>query len=437
MNTIEQATLLIVDDNPTNIKVLFEFLKKAGFRVLVAKTGEDALNKLESAIPDLILLDVMMPGIDGFETCRLIKSNPSHQDLPIIFMTALADTENKVKGLSLGAVDYITKPFQQQEVLARINLQLKLRSLTQELADKNHQLADLNSQLEQKVQERTQQLEKTQSQLVLHEKMSSLGQLVAGIAHEINNPVSFITGNLSHAQSYSQDLIHVIKLYHQYYPEPVPEIANEIEEMDLDYMINDFESLLLSMQEGAKRIAEISRSMRTFSRSDTEAKVKFNLHDGIDSTLMILQHRLKANSNRPAIEVMKNYGNLPEIDCYPGQLNQVFMNLLSNAIDAIEESNTGQDFNEISVKRNCVIIKTEYLPESKQAIVRVQDNGIGMSAEVQTKIFNYLYTTKKVGKGTGIGLPIVRQIVEDKHEGKINFTSKQGEGTEFSVILPA
>jgi len=432
-----QTTILIVDDNPTNIKVLFEFLRKVGFRVLVAKDGGDALNKLQSAVPDLILLDVMMPGIDGFETCRQIKANPNHGDLPIIFMTALADTDNKVTGLSLGAVDYITKPFQQEEVLARINLQLKLRSLTRELADKNRQLAELNSQLEQKVQERTSQLYKAQSQLVLSEKMSSLGQLVAGIAHEINNPVSFIGGNLSHAQDYARDLIHLLELYGKYYPEPEPEILEEIEAVDLEYLVKDFTKLLDSMKEGTKRLADISGSMRTFSRSDAQAGVEFDLHDGIDSTLMILKHRLKGNDDRPAIEIIKKYGKLPDIECYPGQLNQVFMNLLSNAIDAVEEKNVGRSFDQISADPNCITIETEYFPESRQVAIRIRDNGIGMTPDIQDKIFDYLYTTKGVGKGTGLGLAIVRQIVEDKHGGTIALASQPGRGTEFNVTLPA
>ncbi|MEB3884206.1 response regulator [Lyngbya sp. CCY1209] len=432
-----QTTLLIVDDNPTNIKVLFEFLRKVGFRVLVAKDGGDALNKLQSAVPDLILLDVMMPGIDGFETCRQIKANPNHRDLPIIFMTALADTDNKVKGLSLGALDYITKPFQQEEVLARINLQLKLRSLTRELADKNQQLAELNSQLEQKVKERTSQLEKAQSQLILSEKMSSLGQLVAGIAHEINNPVSFIGGNLSHAQDYARDLIHLLELYGKYYPEPEPEILEEIEAVDLEYLVKDFTKLLDSMKEGTKRLADISGSMRTFSRSDTRTRVAFNLHDGIDSTLMILKHRLKGNDDRPPIEIVKKYGKLPEIECYPGQLNQVFMNLLSNAIDAVEEKNVGRSFDDISADPNCITIETEYFPESRQVAIRIRDNGIGMTPDIQNQIFDYLYTTKAVGKGTGLGLAIVRQIVEDQHGGTIALASQPGRGTEFNVTLPA
>ncbi|MCL1470673.1 hybrid sensor histidine kinase/response regulator [Argonema antarcticum] len=436
MNGIEQKTILVVDDNPTNIKVLFDFLRNSGFKVLVAKDGENALSKLAEVTPDLILLDVMMPGIDGFETCRRIKDNIAIQMIPVIFMTALSDTEHKVKGLSLGGVDYITKPFQQEEVLARINMHLKLHFLTKELAKKNAQLSELNTSLQEKVEERTAELKKAQSHLVLHEKMSSLGQLVAGIAHEINNPLSFISGNLKYANDYAQDLINLIKLYQKYYPEPEPEIADEISTLELSYLVEDFPQLIASMREGTNRITQISQSMRTFSRADSDAKVLFNIHEGLDSTLLILKHRLKASEQRPAIEVIKEYGDFPEIECYPGQLNQVFMNLLANAIDALEESDRDRTFAEIEAQPSKIAISTEIDPNTERVIIRIQDNGIGMTAEIKQKVFDYLFTTKSVGQGTGLGLSIARQIVEDKHGGKISCNSILGQGTEFTIALP-
>jgi len=431
MNTssTDQKTLLVVDDNPTNIKVLFNFLKEEGFKVLVAKDGLNALEKLTSIQPDLILLDIMMPGIDGFETCRRIKEAPNTNAIPIIFMTALADANNKVKGLSSGAVDYITKPFQQEEVLARINLHLKLQSLTQELAD-------VNASLEQKVEERTAELKKAQSQLVLTEKMSSLGQLVAGIVHEINNPVGFIAGNIAEAKNYAQDLIQLVQLYQEKYPEPDEDIVDELESIEFDYLQEDFPKLLKSMEEGTNRITDISQSMRTFSRSDCDQKVSFNCHDGIDSTIMILRHRLKAKDYRPEIEVIRNYGDLPPIDCYPGQLNQVFMNLLANAIDALEESNHGKSYGEIQKEPNQITITTSYDAEQHNVRINIQDNGIGMKPEIQQKVFDYLFTTKGMNKGTGLGLAISRQIVEDKHQGTLGFKSALGEGTTFMVTLP-
>ncbi len=436
MISLEQPKLLIVDDNPTNIKVLFDFLKDWGFKVLIAKNGENALTKLEEVTPDLILLDVMMPGISGFETCQRIKENPNNKDVPIIFMTALADTENKVKGLSLGAVDYITKPFQQEEVLARINLHLKLCSLTKELAEKNQQLNQMNQLLEQKVEERTLELKKAQSQLIISEKMSSLGQLVAGIAHEINNPVGFIAGNLQYVRQYAENLINLTQLYQKKYPTPVPEIVEEISNSEFDYLVEDLPQLIDSMEAGTSRIAEISQSMRVFSRADSSNKVRFNIHEGIDSTLLILKYRLKANDKRPAIEVVKNYGSLPEIECYPGQLNQVFMNIIANAIEALEESNLKQSSIEKKANINRITIITEYIKNNQTVNIRIQDNGIGIEPTVQKRIFDYLFTTKTVGKGTGLGLSISRQIIEENHQGHLSCNSLIGQGTEFIITLP-
>jgi signal transduction histidine kinase len=308
--------------------------------------------------------------------------------------------------------------------------------MTQELAARNAELKDLNAQLEEKVEERTAELKKAQYQLVLSEKMSSLGQLVAGVAHEINNPTSFISGNLSYASNYAKDLINLVRLYRKYYPNPEAEIEAEIEAIELDFLVEDFPQLIDSMMEGTKRITQISNSMRTFSRSDAEKKVKFDIHEGIDSTLLILKHRLKANEKRPDIEIIKEYGNLPEINCYPGQLNQVFMNLFANAIDAFEELNSGRTFEEIIAHPNEIKIKTEMEEKGDRALITMADNGIGMPPEVKAKIFDHLFTTKGVGKGTGLGLSITRQIIEDKHCGFINCNSAPGKGTQFTIALP-
>ena len=327
----------------------------------------------------------------------------------------------------------------------------KIQRIIAENANRREQLLQQEHQiLEDKIAERTQALQNTnmklekvlselkysQLQLIQSEKMASIGQLTAGIAHEINNPVGFISGNLTYASNYIQDLINLLNLYHQTFPQPGEKIAAKIEAIELDYLIEDLPQTLDSMQEGVERITEISKSMRTFSRADTVTKVPFNLHDGINSTLLILKHRLKANEKRPEIEVLKNYGDLPEVNCYPGQLNQVFMNLIANAIDALEESNVGKTFEEIKAAPNQIIITTEIDSKKQKAIIRIGDNGKGMSQEVKEKIFDHLFTTKVVGKGTGLGLSISRQIVEEKHGGKITCTSELGKGTEFAIALP-
>ncbi|MEM1170309.1 MAG: AAA family ATPase [Cyanobacteria bacterium P01_H01_bin.35] len=293
-----------------------------------------------------------------------------------------------------------------------------------------------NALLYQESQNYAQELEQTQLQLVQSEKMATVGQLTAGVAHEINNPVGFISGNLDYASDYIQDIINLLNLYRQTFPEAGEKIAEEIEAIELDYLLEDLPNIIDSMKSGIYRISEISKSMRTFSRGDTAGKIYFNLQDGIDSTILILKHRLKANENRPEIEVVKNYGNLPEINCYPGQLNQVFMNLIANAIDAIDESNVGKSLAEIKAAPNQITITTEIDKEQQQAIIRIGDNGMGMGEEVKQNIFEHLFTTKGVGKGTGLGLSISRQIVVEKHGGKITCTSELGTGTEFMISLP-
>lgn len=452
-----KGTILVVDDNPTNLGVIFNVLDESGLEVLVAQDGESALQKIEYITPDLILLDIMMPGIDGFETCSRLKSNPSTSEIPIIFMTALSNTEQKVKGLSLGAVDYITKPFQKEEVLARIKVHLDLRSLSQALASKNqllqekieektaleNKLQQLNQELESRVEKRTSELEQAlqtlqqaQIQLIQSEKMSTLGQLVAGVAHEINNPVGFILGNLNHAETYLQDLLEIFQLYQQQLPSPGAAIATRVEEIDLEYLIQDFPQLLSSMKVGVERIRQISVSIRTFSRADSTSKVEANLHEGIDSALLILQHRLKANDKHPKIEVVKNYGELPLVPCYLGQLNQVFINIISNAIDTLEDSCIGRSSEELKANPRQIIIHTEVDRSRNRVIIRFKDNGMGMPEEVRSKIFDYLFTTKPAEKGTGLGLSISHQIVVEKHGGSLSCFSEEGVGTEFIIEVP-
>lgn len=420
--------ILLVDDNPTNLKVLSEALQGQGWKTLMATDGESAIEQVEYATPDLILLDVMMPGIDGFETCRRLKANPMTQAIPVIFMTALANATDKVAGLEIGAVDYITKPFQQEEVIARLKLHLKLSHLTQTL--------------EQRVEDRTaaltqslQQLQQTQLQLIQNEKMSTLGQLVAGIGHEINNPIGFIAGNLTYIQGYAHDLLRLVTLYQAKLPHADPELTDLVEEIDLNYLVEDLPKLFASLAHGVDRLQDISLSLRTFARADITHKAEFQIHEGIDSALMLLKHRLKANSDRPEIEVIKAYGDLPLISCYPGQLNQVFMNILANAIDALEESNQGHSFEEITAYPNQISIQTRS-QDNKYALIQIADNGVGMPEAVKQRIFDHLFTTKSVGKGTGLGLPITHQIIVEKHSGIIEVNSTPGQGTEFLIQLP-
>ncbi|MEG3898143.1 MULTISPECIES: response regulator [unclassified Microcoleus] len=427
--TEKKDIILIVDDNSNNLGILYDLLDNASFEVWVAQDGESAIEKVGYSLPDLIVLDIMMPGIDGFETCSRLKTNSLTTGIPVIFMSALSEAVDKVKGLSLGAVDYITKPFQQEEVLARIKLHLKLNYLTKKIENQNQEL-------ERRVEERTaelyrtlQDLKQAQVHLVQTEKMSSLGQLVAGVAHEINNPVSFIFGNLNHASEYITDLLSHLEVYQQHYPSPVPEVSDHAQEIELDYLIEDLPNMITSMKVGAERISNISVSLRNFSRTDTSTKVAVNIHEGLESTLLILRYRLKACGNSKAIEIVKEYGKLPLVECYPGQINQVFMNLIANAIDAFEEK-TGE-----AVRNPTISIRTELVNDNFIRI-RIADNGPGIPESVLSKLFEAFFTTKPTGKGTGLGLSISYQIVVEKHGGQLSCSSVPGQGTEFSVEIP-
>jgi len=431
LTTEQTAIVLIVDDNPANLGVLSDALDQVGLEVWVAKSGKVALERVKYALPNLILLDVMMPEIDGFQTCRLLKADPKTKDIPVIFMTALSDTSNKIQGFQVGAVDYITKPFQQEEVLSRVKLHLQLHDLSAKLEQKN-------ALLEQKVTEVSQaydHLKQVQIQLIQSEKLSSLGQMVAGIAHEINNPVNFIYGNLVHANEYTQEVLHLLHLYQEEYPHPTPRIQAELELTDLEFLESDLLKLLNSMNFGARRIREIVKSMRVFSRTDEANLTETDIHECLDGTLTILNYRLKPQPEHPEIEVVKNYSFLPPVECYAGQINQVFMNILANAIDALEEYNQKRSFEKIQQQLSRIEIRTTMVGDEWVAI-HIADNGPGICQEVQAKLFEPFFTTKSAGKGTGLGLSISHQIVVDKHGGSICCESVPGKGTEFIIKIP-
>ncbi|PSN19532.1 hybrid sensor histidine kinase/response regulator [filamentous cyanobacterium CCP5] len=432
-SSISQQTILVVDDTPTNIQVLFDLLDASGYRVAIAKSGESALKRMQSSLPDLILLDVMMPGIDGFETCRTLKANATTSDIPVIFMTALADTVDKVKGLKLGAVDYITKPIQHEEVLARIDVHLQLRHLRQ----------NLEAQVAARTEELTHALgtlQQAQLHLVQSEKMSSLGQLVAGIAHEINNPINFIYGNLNPASGYVNDLLQLIELYQTHQSPPPEAVQAFMEDIDLEFLREDMPRLMGSMKLGASRIRQIVLSLRNFSRID-EAEVKaVNIHEGIDSTLLILQHRLKqSNPGLPKIKIVKDYGHLPQVECFASQLNQVFMNILANAIDALDGVLETLDADQTSPYSPefppCIHIQTRSSAEG-WAVISIRDNGPGIPEAAAKQIFDPFFTTKPVGKGTGLGMSISHQIITQKHNGSLEYRPCSEGGAEFTIKIP-
>lgn len=304
------------------------------------------------------------------------------------------------------------------------------------------QLNESFTEMENRVEARTKalsqalsDLRQTQIQLVQTEKMSSLGQLVAGVAHEINNPVNFIHGNLTFAEQYSQLLLEGIQHYQDYVPALPSEIQAEVDELDLEFVKQDLPRVLTSMQTGTSRVREIVRSLRNFSRLDEDGLKFADIHEGIDNTLMVLNHRLKAILDRPEIEVVKNYRKLPLIECCPGQLNQVFMNLLSNAIDAVEEAQATRSAQSVNKASSKIEIVTEQ-KDDRTVAIRIIDSGTGIPKSAQDKLFDPFFTTKPVGKGTGLGLSISYQIISDKHQGKLYCQSTSSNGSEFVVELP-
>ncbi|MEA5595046.1 sensor histidine kinase [Rivularia sp. UHCC 0363] len=315
----------------------------------------------------------------------------------------------------------------------------KLTESYTEILERSQELTKLNYNLQHEIGDRTQaqaelqktldELKSTQAQLIQTEKMSSLGQMVAGVAHEINNPVSFVYGNINHVNEYIKDILELIELYQQQFPNPGDEIEEKLDEMELDFVKEDLPKILISMKMGANRIREIVLSLRNFSRLDEADMKEVDIHEGIESTLLILQNRIKSKPNRIGIEVFKNYSQLPYIECYPGQLNQAFMNIINNAIDVLEEER------DIDTQTPQIHIHTELI-DNKTAVVRIIDNGKGMNQQVKNKLFDPFFTTKPVGKGTGLGLSITYQIIVDKHQGQLHCVSEPGEGTEFIIQIP-
>lgn len=313
-----------------------------------------------------------------------------------------------------------------------------------------HQVAEIAKHQAQQLESTILQLQSTQAHLVQSEKMSSLGQLVAGVAHEINNPVNFIYGNLDHAQDYTRDLLQLIKLYVEAMPNPPADIVYHQQITEIEYLIDDLPKLLSSMKVGAERIREIVLSLRNFSRLDEAEMKAVDIHSGIESTLMILQHRLKKKSNTPDISVIKEYGNLPLVECFPGQLNQVFMNLIVNAIDSLESRFAINSLESRFAIASESTLQTDEPPfiwirtqleeslelASKKVLISISDNGIGIPEAIQAKIFDPFFTTKPVGKGTGLGLAICHSIIVEKHGGNITCNSIPSQGTEFTIEIP-
>ena len=410
---------------------IWETIKESKNSCLPSLLGRHSIEKVGSVTELFIKQEILQ--IDDVSECK----EPIHRQ----FLESLGIKSEIVLPIQTrsGQIGVIvcshwaqTRPWSHSEVelLQAVVDQLAIAINQADLYLETQQTAVAAQKQAQQIEQTLQQLQQTQSQLVQSEKMSSLGQLVAGVAHEINNPVNFIYGNLTHANEYTGDILGLLKLYEQEYPQPTAEIQEEIEALDLDFLASDLPKLIKSMMVGAERIRGIVQSLRTFSRLDEAEMKTVDIHEGIESTLMILQHRFKPKHENEEIEVIKQYGNLPQVSCFAGQLNQVFMNLIVNAIDALEEG-----LNKSQVPKPRILITTEML-NNEYVAIHIADNGKGIPPEVQQRLFDPFFTTKPVGVGTGLGLSISYQIIVDRHGGQLHFFSKPEQGTEFVIEIP-
>ncbi|KAF0129105.1 MAG: response regulator receiver [Bacteroidetes bacterium] len=395
------GVILIADDNENNLRVLSTMLREEDYTVRVATNGLQVLRSVGASKPDLILLDIHMPEMDGYTTCEKLKADPMFNEIPVIFISALTETFNKVKAFETGAVDYITKPFQVEEVKMRVRTHLLLRRRSLEL---ENAIADLKS---------------VQLKLVEAEKMASLGVLSAGIAHEINNPINFVYAGVNSLIKNFNELQKAMDAVLQYAfqcPEAAKEINAICDKHRLPERLNTIPMLANDIKTGAQRTTEIVKGLRLFTRSDQEEKALSNVVDSMEAALLLLKNQYKSKA-----EIIRQYDeNIPAIKCYPGQLTQALVNILHNAIDAIKDKGT-------------ITISLQH--HEPLLLICISDTGSGIPDHLVSKIFDPFFTTKAVGGGMGLGLSITHGII-GKHEGTIRVESKVGSGTSFFIELP-
>lgn len=409
-----RARILVVDDDRFENRILDKILQPY-HDVSSALSGRDALQIAASTPkPDLILLDVLMPDMNGYDVFACLCDNPDTRDIPVIFVTGLNSTEDEERGLKLGAVDYITKPYRPPLVLARIHTQLELKHARDWLANQN---AYLETELARRLK-KSQQIE---LQLMQSDKLAAIGQLAAGIAHEINNPVGFVTSNLGSLDSYLRDIFELLDAYEALEKvctlseAAISKIRELKQQKEICFLRDDIGHLLSESQQGLVSVTKIVSDLKNFSRAESEDWKLVDLHNGLDSTLNIVWNEIKYHST-----LIKEYGDIPKILCIPSQINQVFLNLLVNAAQAIQG-------------KGVITIRTGRVGD--EVFIAISDTGTGIPVENLPRLFEPFFTTKPVGKGTGLGLSISYGIVQ-KHSGRIGVESTVGKGATFTVWIP-
>jgi signal transduction histidine kinase len=408
------ANLLIVDDEITTQLVLQDLLESEGHTVWVADNGQQGWDLAQKHLPNLIVCDWVMPGLDGLELCRRVKAHSLLETTFFILLTARENLDDRVCGLDAGADDFIAKPLEAEELLARVRAGLRL-----------HQL---NQQLQQSLQD----LQATQAQLVHSEKMSSLGRLVGGIAHEINNPISFIYGNLSHVKSYTQTLSGWVRSLRDDASFSREQLLAQLEELDFEFIVEDLDKILNSMKDGSERIRDIVVSLQEFASQDRAGLQEIDIHHSLDLALSMLQPYYLRDDLEQSVKIERNYGEIPTIFGYISPLNQAFFNLLENAIEAVLEKMAIANDPNWSPQ---VTVKTRPL-DSHWLEIEISDTGIGMTSDLQGKMFDPFFTTKPVGRGKGLGLSVSYQIIVKQHGGKLTYRSASQAGSHFYIRLP-
>ncbi|PSB41333.1 hybrid sensor histidine kinase/response regulator [filamentous cyanobacterium Phorm 6] len=425
------AKILTIADAVT-LEVVQELLEREGHQVRVALDAGAGLELARELSPDLIICDGTSPQIDWLEVCRLLKAdslpfgNPygerdsfASRELASAYFVLLTTPQQfeEVQELDAPFDDFLFKPIVKQELLGRVRAGMRSRELKREL-------------------ERTQQeLQLSRDRIVHSEKMSSLGELVSGIAHEINNPITFIYSNLTHVQSYATDLIALLRLYQKQVVNPGAEILQKQQDMEVEFILEDLLKIVSSMRTGSDRIRQIILSVQDFSRSDRSGWQLFDISDGLENTLLLLQHRLPAREGRRDIKVMKEYGNLPQVECYAGQLNQAFLNIINHAIDALEESTQELKESE-SVKFKPVILISTRVIDAERISIEIADNSLEISEEITDQISDQFLMIKPAEDSMALGLAISYQIIVEQHKGELKCLSEAGKGTMFRIEIP-